>query len=204
MVHIATVHWRSDRWIDVQLRYLNRNVDEPYRVYAWLDQELRRHAHEFFYATDVPLKLARQGIQTVQTSYKDLGLPTYSNALFCTRKYAEKNREALIGYLRATIKGWEMNARDPKLGARLTVEDYGANLGLKFDEELQKNEVQIPLTQSELTKQKGLLWVDRDYIAGPIYTGLKAIGRTNLPPVEKFVDTTLLAEAYGGKTSLLS
>ena len=156
------------------------------------------------YATDVPLKLARQGIQTVQTSYKDLGLPTYSNALFCTRKYAEKNHEALIGYLRATIKGWEMNARDPKLGARLTVEDYGASLGLKLDEELQKNEVQIPLTQSDLTRQKGLLWVDRDYIAGPIYTGLRAIGRTNLPPVEKFVDTSLLAEAYGSKTSLLS
>ena len=56
MVHIATVHWRSDRWIDVQLRYLKANVAEPYKVYAWLDQELRAHAHEFFYATDVPVE----------------------------------------------------------------------------------------------------------------------------------------------------
>ena len=37
-------------------RYLERNVDEPYRVYAWLDEELRGHAHEFFYATDVPVE----------------------------------------------------------------------------------------------------------------------------------------------------
>jgi ABC-type nitrate/sulfonate/bicarbonate transport system substrate-binding protein len=155
------------------------------------------------YATDVPLKLARQGIQTVQTSYKDLGLPTYSNVLFCTRKYLDKNRDVLVGYLRATIKGWEANARDPKVAARLTVENYGATLGLKMEEELQKNEVQIPLTQSELTRQKGLLWIDREYITGPIYAGLRAIGRTNLPPVEKFVDTSLLTEAYGGKTSLL-
>jgi ABC-type nitrate/sulfonate/bicarbonate transport system substrate-binding protein len=155
------------------------------------------------YATDVPLKLARQGIQTVQASYKDLGLPTYSNVLFTTRKYLDKNRDAVVSYLRATIKGWEMNARDPKLAAKLTVEEYGANLGLKLEEELQKNEVQIPLTQSDLTKQRGLLWIDRDYIAGPIYAGLRATGRTNLPAVEKFVDTSLLTDAYGGKTSLL-
>jgi hypothetical protein len=56
LVHIATVHWRSDRWIDVQLRYLKGNVDEPYKVYAWLDRELRGRASEFFYATDVPVE----------------------------------------------------------------------------------------------------------------------------------------------------
>ena len=59
MIHIATVHWRSDRWIDIQLRYLERNVDEPYRVYAWIDEELRGHAHKFFYATDVAGRAAR-------------------------------------------------------------------------------------------------------------------------------------------------
>ena len=53
MIHIATVHWRSDRWIDIQRRYLERNVDQPYRTYAWLGEELRDHADEFFYATDV-------------------------------------------------------------------------------------------------------------------------------------------------------
>ena len=56
MIHIATVHWRSDRWIDIQLRYLERNLDEPYRVYAWLDEEIRDQAHKFFYATDVPVE----------------------------------------------------------------------------------------------------------------------------------------------------
>lgn len=156
------------------------------------------------YATDVPLVLAKQGIQTVQISYKELGLPTYSNALFASRKYIDKQREAIVGFLRGTIKGWEMNAKDPTLGAHLAVEQYGTDLGLKYDDELKKNEVQIPFTQSDLTKAKGLLWIDRDYIAGPIYEGLRAAGRTTLPPVEKFVDTSLLTDAYGGKTSLLS
>ena len=53
MIHIATVHWRSDRWIDIQLRYLERNLDQPYRVYAWIDEGMRGQASKFFYATDV-------------------------------------------------------------------------------------------------------------------------------------------------------
>ena len=56
MIHIATVHWAHDRWIDVQLRYLERNVGEPFRVYAWLDKGMEEHAGRFFYSTDVPLK----------------------------------------------------------------------------------------------------------------------------------------------------
>jgi hypothetical protein len=56
MIHIATVHWAHDRWIDVQLAYLERNIDEPYRVYAWLDKGMEEHARKFFYSTDIPLK----------------------------------------------------------------------------------------------------------------------------------------------------
>ncbi len=53
MIHIATVHWRSARWIDIQRRYLERNLDEPFRLYAWIDRDLVDHADRFFYWTDV-------------------------------------------------------------------------------------------------------------------------------------------------------
>ena len=60
MIHVATVHWPSARWVDIQLRYLERNIDEPYRVYAWIDgwkaAERREHAGRFFYASDVPIR----------------------------------------------------------------------------------------------------------------------------------------------------
>jgi hypothetical protein len=56
MIHIATVHWRYDRWIDIQLRYFERNIDEPYRVYAWLDAGMPDQASKFFYSTEVPIK----------------------------------------------------------------------------------------------------------------------------------------------------
>lgn len=49
MIHIATVHWQDERWIDVQLRYLNRNLNEPFRVYAWLNGVPGDHREKFYY-----------------------------------------------------------------------------------------------------------------------------------------------------------
>jgi hypothetical protein len=36
MIHIATVHWNTDKWISVQQYYLQKHIKSPYRVYAWL------------------------------------------------------------------------------------------------------------------------------------------------------------------------
>ena len=53
MIHIATVHWMSDRWIDIQLKYLRQNMDRPYKVYADLEGIDRRHADSFDVSTDL-------------------------------------------------------------------------------------------------------------------------------------------------------
>lgn len=49
MIHIATVHWQDESWIDVQLEYLRRNLTEPFRVYAWLNDVPGDHRHKFYY-----------------------------------------------------------------------------------------------------------------------------------------------------------
>jgi hypothetical protein len=54
VIHIATVHSMFDRWVDVQLRYLERHVDSPYRVYACLDGEAAKLADRFFFAETKP------------------------------------------------------------------------------------------------------------------------------------------------------
>jgi len=56
MIHVATVHWRSTRWIDIQLRYLERFLPEPYRVYAFLTDIDPGHEHKFFYSSREPIK----------------------------------------------------------------------------------------------------------------------------------------------------
>jgi hypothetical protein len=37
VIHVLTVHYGSSRWIDIQLDYLARNLDRPYRVVADLE-----------------------------------------------------------------------------------------------------------------------------------------------------------------------
>jgi hypothetical protein len=50
MIHIATVHWATDRWVDVQLHYLEKHVQTPYRVYACLDGLERDLSNRFHYS----------------------------------------------------------------------------------------------------------------------------------------------------------
>ena len=64
MIHIATVHWATDRWIDVQLHHLEKHIDHPFRVYASLDGIERDHSKRFFYSCSLegtrhPAKLNR-------------------------------------------------------------------------------------------------------------------------------------------------
>jgi hypothetical protein len=55
MIRIATVHWKEDRWIDVQLGYLRRHVAEEFRVYAWLNDVPCDHQGKFHYSTTEPV-----------------------------------------------------------------------------------------------------------------------------------------------------
>jgi hypothetical protein len=52
VIHIGTLHYRDDRWIDPQLRNLKRHTHEPYRTYASLDAIDGRHYARFDYAAD--------------------------------------------------------------------------------------------------------------------------------------------------------
>jgi hypothetical protein len=57
VIHVATVHFRDERWVEPQLRYLERFADEELRVYAFLNGNgPRRHADRFFYATSEPIR----------------------------------------------------------------------------------------------------------------------------------------------------
>jgi hypothetical protein len=51
LIHVATVHWKDDRWVEVQLRYLERFLPQPFRVYAFLSRLERDHSDRFFYSS---------------------------------------------------------------------------------------------------------------------------------------------------------
>jgi hypothetical protein len=55
MIYIVTVHWRTPRWIEPQLAYLRRTIDEPYQVFGSLNDIGEGPLwDEFDYAEDIP------------------------------------------------------------------------------------------------------------------------------------------------------
>jgi hypothetical protein len=52
VIHIATLHSRDPRWIDIQLRRLERYTREPYRTYASLEHIDDRHRSRFDHTLD--------------------------------------------------------------------------------------------------------------------------------------------------------
>ena len=54
-INVVTVHWRTPKWIEVQLRYLERHLGAPHRVFAALNGIDDPGLWErFFFAADLP------------------------------------------------------------------------------------------------------------------------------------------------------
>lgn len=146
-----------------------------------------------------------EGDDFVVTTWADLGLPSYANMYFCQRSFAEENHDLLVSFLRGTIKGWELNEQgDPGVAADAAVSNYGADLGLDINQQTRQNELQIPLMKGPLTDAKGLFWMDADTLGGEMWAALEAAGRTDLPDAASLLDLSILEDAYGGATSILS
>lgn len=154
-----------------------------------------------------PITLETQGLKEgtdfIVTPWSDLGFPSYANLFFADRSYVEANRDAVVRYMRATIMGWEQNTVDPAIGAKLAVENYGADLGLDITQQTRQNELQIPLMESELTASSGLFRIDPEQWDGPMKAAYLASGRETMPALADVVDLTILDDVFEGKTTLL-
>lgn len=56
MIHIATVHWHTDKWIDLQSQQLQNCIAAPFRVYAFLNDIPEHHYAKFYYVCDEPIE----------------------------------------------------------------------------------------------------------------------------------------------------
>jgi hypothetical protein len=55
-VRVATVHWRDDRWIELQLNALERFLPRPYRLYAFLDEGSEAPRNRFLFSSAEPIR----------------------------------------------------------------------------------------------------------------------------------------------------
>jgi ABC-type nitrate/sulfonate/bicarbonate transport system substrate-binding protein len=125
----------------------------------------------------------------------------YSSLYFARTKDIDGDRrDALVRFFRGIIKGWEHNLQDPELGARLSVEKYGKDLGLDLEQQTKENETQNTLAIGDITQEKGLLRLSQAFIEEKAYKSFEAAGLKGLPEISKVADFSLLDDVFGDKT----
>lgn len=155
------------------------------------------------YAFNQPLALQAKGLDTLMMVAYDAGYKYYGDVLFATDQVLKDQEDALIRWLRASVKGWEYTIQHPEEAARFTV-DRSPDLNLDVNQQTAQNTAQIDYLTSNLTRQKGLLWMDPATWQAGIDI-LDKLGQLNAPvKVDDIQTTTLLEKAFGGKTTLLT
>ena len=157
----------------------------------------------FCFVTNQPITLERLGLKQdkdfIVTRFEQLGYRVPTTLLFAPREMIQRERPLLVAYLRALIKGWLENEKDPAYAAGLVISKYGADLGLDLKQQVRQNELQVPLTRAP--GEPRLFMVPAEQVPGSMYAAARASGRTNLPEPGRIVDMSLLAEAHVGLKS---
>jgi len=155
------------------------------------------------FVTSQPITLKSRGADVVSVTDAELGLVDYGDVLFARKSYIQAHRDALVHYLRATIKGWEWNEKHPTEAVPYIINTISPDMSLNPTLQQQENETDIGLMRQGITKTKGLFYMDPTVIQGPVYKGFEALGSGSQPPLSEWLDLSLLNDAYAGKTSLL-
>lgn len=109
--------------------------------------------------TNQVLALEGAGEKIGFAPYADLGFAFYWNTPFALEETLSSKKDLLAAWLRATARGWDYALKNADEVAKFVVDKYGE--GLKLDNQLLELKRETPLIQTDFTKQKGLLWMDR-------------------------------------------
>lgn len=155
----------------------------------------------FSFITNEPVDLGMKGFKVATMMLADHGYPLVSEVYIVRADTIASQRPLLKALLRAEIKGWTDNLKDPGLGASLTVNTYGKSLGLKVDEQALESKAENLLILNAETKTNGIFTVTDALIEQNIAT-LKT-GGLNLSASQLF-DLSLLKEVYQEDPGLIA
>lgn len=111
------------------------------------------------FAVNEPVALRQQGVDVLVLLNHDNGLPEQTNAYYASDNTLKEKQDLLIRWTRATRKGWEKALADPAATARAVLTS-GFVENLNETQQTEQARLQTDLMNSDLTKDKGLLWLD--------------------------------------------
>jgi ABC-type nitrate/sulfonate/bicarbonate transport system substrate-binding protein len=141
-----------------------------------------------------PPQFEAKGIKTAVLRFADFGMPSYNDIYTVTSATLSDaaKRKQLVAFLAGEIQGWTRAIKDPELGAKLVVDDYGKSNGYTLKGQIYASEATNAVSVSADTKAHGILHVSDAGIAGTI----KTLALTGVTASKDMFDTTVWPEAY--------
>jgi ABC-type nitrate/sulfonate/bicarbonate transport systems, periplasmic components len=127
------------------------------------------------WATDLPVAMAMQGIESVSMLMADYGYAVHSQTYIATEDTIANRRADLVSLLRGEVRGWEAYRADTDAAAELTLRMF-PDAGLDLATQQMQAQLQVPLMFSDLTDANGFGWWTEDTVAANIET-LGLLGR---------------------------
>jgi ABC-type nitrate/sulfonate/bicarbonate transport system substrate-binding protein len=147
--------------------------------------------------------LRSAGVEPVVLLFADHGYNPVSAGYIVRRESLADaaQRAALVGFLHGEVRGWQdvVYGGAVEEGARLTVEEYGADLGLDPQTQLEALQALLGYISTPFTEQNGLLRISQDSLDSS-QTVLDGSGID--VRISDLVTADLLDEVYGGSNRL--
>ena len=149
----------------------------------------------FFTAQGVSLQ--QQGLKIHYLTLAQMGVPSYSNLVWVQQKTLQTQKDLLIGWMKASVQGWEYcNANPTKVG-QLTAAHYGPP-GDKAAVEIGTAQIQAQIVKGP----QGVMGLDATQFQGML-DGLYAAKIITKPlKAAQIMTTEILDAVYKGKTSI--
>lgn len=146
------------------------------------------------YLTNESIIVEAEGHAVTNLPFADNGLPFVAETFTVTDETIAEDREKVKAFLVAEIKGWTDALADPAGGVALSLETYGADLGLDEATELASADAQNTLlVVSDETAANGLFTISDDLQEQTVET----LARAGLEvTAADLFDLSLLAEVY--------
>lgn len=152
------------------------------------------------YVTNESIIVEAQGEEVTNLLFADNGLPFVAESIIATDETIAERPEVVKAFLEAEIKGWTDACTDLEGGAKLAVDEYGADQDLDLDKEIQQNTVQCEeLINSDETAENGLFTISDELLAQNMAT-FEAAGIDAAQ--EDVFDLSLLEELLAEKPEL--
>jgi ABC-type nitrate/sulfonate/bicarbonate transport system substrate-binding protein len=138
------------------------------------------------FTTNVPYTIKTMGEEAESFLLYDFGFTIYNDTVVVTEETLATKRAELVGWLRASRRGWVENFQDPDLWPPKWMDTWFAGTGRSLENELFFNRAQQPLMESPA----GYMAMTEEGIA----SNLEALARVGINGTRDMFDTTLLEE----------